>query len=734
MPKEEWGPSALGQAPSSRDFASIMSLAPPQSSSSFPLPKQPVLAGSVAVAQTGGTEGVDPSLLTDTRNEIRQLVNEVAQLAASDATAKEFYEGFLSRVLAAMAAVGGAVWIKQGDGLQLAYHANLPATGLAANQELPAHQGLLRRVAETKQALIVPPHAAGAAGSQAPDNPTQHLLVLAPLMLENETQAVVEVFQRAGGGPTTQRGYLRFLVQMAELAGDFLKTQHLRQLRDRQAVWQQLEQFVLAIHRSLELLPTAYAIVNEGRRIAGCDRVSLILWKQGRCEVLAISGLDSLDRRAVQVKRLAELTRCVLKAREPLLYTHDSRDTPPQIEAALQGYLDQAHARLLGVIPLTIQPAKTDQPVRASELPIIGALIVEQLSDDRPASDLASRVDLVAQHSASALAAVLSHQSVLFLPLWKALGSLGAVASLRALPKTAAVLILLVGVIAALFLVPADFEVAARGKLQPADRREVFAQISGVVDKLAVRHGDFVQAGQPLVELSSHDLEEQLTTILGEQSTVVEQIAATERALLDNRSGQGTRLTAADENRLAAELLELRQRASNLERELALFRQKQQQLLVVAPAAGQVVTWKVEQQLLHRPVERGQALLSLADPAGPWELELYVPERRLKHLAAAQAMKPGKADRQPLEVTFTLASHPGMTFRGQVVEIEHTAQVRGDEGNTILVRVQVDKSQLPDLHDQVTVTGKLYCGERSLGFVWFCDLLETVQSQVLFWL
>jgi multidrug efflux pump subunit AcrA (membrane-fusion protein) len=680
-------------------------------------------------------EPVDLTLLQDTRNEIRQLVGEVAQLAASDVSAAEFYEGFLSRVLAAMAAVGGAIWLKQQDGsLQLAFHANLPSTGLPTEGDLPAHRGLLLRVAETKQALVVPPHAGAATNVQSQDNPTQHLLVLAPLMLEGETQAIVEVFQRPGGGPTTQRGYLRFMVQMADLASDFLKTQNLKQLRDRQTLWQQVEQFVLSVHRSLELMPTAYAIANEGRRIVGCERVSLVLWKRGRCEVLAVSGLDSLDRRAAQVKRLAELTRCVLKAREPFWHTHTTADVPPQIEAALNAYLDQSHARLLGVIPLTIAPANSDKPVRASELPLIGAIVVEQLSDDRPTSDLATRVGLVAQHSATALAAVQSHQSVFLLPVWKAIGNLGVIGTLRALPKTAAVVILLVLAIAALILVPADFEVAARGKLQPAERREVFAQIAGVVDTLHVRHGEFVQAQQPLMQLSSHDLEEELTTLLGEQSTVSEQQSATQRALLDNRNNGGARLSTADENRLNAELLELNQRLRNIERELTLFREKQKQLQVLAPTAGHVVTWKVEQLLLHRPVERGQALLSLADPAGPWELELYVPERRLKHLAAARQLPVGTAQREPLEVTFTLASHPGQTFVGKVVEVEQTAQVRGEEGNTILVRVQVDKSQLPELHDQVTVTGKLYCGERPLGFVWFVDLLETVQTKVLFWL
>ena len=694
---------------------------------------QPVFVPPGAYAQPS-TEPVDPSLLQDTRNEIRQLVNEVAQLAASDVSPSEFYEGFLSRVLAAMAAVGGAVWLKQDAGFQLAFHANFPATGLPTDQDLPAHRGLLARVAEAKQALVVPPHAGIAGDLKSQDNPTQHLLVIAPLLLEGETQAIVEVFQRPGGGPTTQRGYLRFLVQMADLAGDFLKTQHLKQMRDRQALWQQVEQFVLAVHRSLDMMPTAYAIANEGRRIVGCERVSLVLWNRGRCEVLAVSGLDSLDRRAAQVKRLAELTRCVLKAREPFWHTHASGDVPPQIEAALHAYLDQSHARLLGVVPLTIAPANTDQPVRASELPLLGAIVVEQLSDDRPTSDLAKRVELVAQHSASALAAVQSHQSVFLLPLWKAIGSLGVVASLRALPKTLAVVIALAAAIAALVLVPADFEVAARGKLQPAERREVFAQISGVVDSLNVRHGDFVQVNQPLMQLSSHELEEELTTILGEQSTVSEQHAATQRALLDNRNNNGARLSSADENRLSAELLELNQRLRNLDRELALFREKQKQLQVLSPSVGHVVTWKVEQLLLHRPVERGQALLSIADPDGPWELELYVPERRLKHLAGPRQDRPGSYDRDPMSVTFTLASHPGQTFHGHVVEREQTAQVRGEEGNTILVRVQVDKSQLPELHDQVTVTGKLYCGRRPLGFVWFVDLLETVQTKVLFWL
>jgi chorismate-pyruvate lyase len=68
-----------------------------------------------------------------------------------------------------------------------------------------------------------------------------------------------------------------------------------------------------------------------------------------------------------------------------------------------------------------------------------------------------------------------------------------------------------------------------------------------------------------------------------------------------------------------------------------------------------------------------------------------------------------------------------------VVEIERRAETQGDEGNVVLVRVAIDKTQLPELHSETTVTAKLHCGERPLGYVLFQDAIEAVQSKVLFW-
>jgi multidrug efflux pump subunit AcrA (membrane-fusion protein) len=617
----------------------------------------------------------------------------------------------------------------------------LTQSGLDTEGTRPQHGQLLKKALAGNQAVLVPPKA-GASGSDDAGNPSDLLLVLAPLVVENQPHAVIEIFQRSGSGPTTQRGYLRFLIQMADLACDYLKNRRLRQLEETQALWRQLEQFVQAIHGSLDVRATSYALVNEGRRLVGCDRVSLALASGNCCRIEAVSGLDSLDRRATQVKLLGRLAEAVLRTGEPLWYTGGDEPLPPQIEKPLQQYIDQSHARLLAVLPLVTAQAGGDDSVANSSGKCIGVIIVEQMREGRADGPLQNRSRLVAQHGTQALGRAIDHSSLFLLPLWQALGKATWMFRGRSLPKTLIAGLLVAGAALALATVQTDFEIAARGKLQPVERREVFAQIDGVVTRVPVKHGQEVAAGSVLAELASTNLELELAALIGRQTTNLEQIASHQRALLDNSTATGVRLSPAEESRLSAELVELRQESQNIERELALFHEKQRQLVVTAASAGQVVTWKVEDLLQGRPVIRGQSLMTLANPAGPWELELHVPERRLVHLQAAaqiptRSVSEGETvdgSRPPLDVIFTLTSHPGSQFHGRVVEIEQTAEVRGDDGNSVLVRVAIDKDELPPLHDQTTVTAKLYCGRASVGRVWFCDLIETVQSKVLFWL
>lgn len=670
------------------------------------------------------TETIDPVLIQQTKNEIRTLVSEISQLCQADIGLAEFYEEYLRRVVSALASQGGAVWSMRDDGsLQLDYQVNLPKAELVDDEASQhRHARLLQNVIASGTPTLVPPQSGSTKGEEA-GNPTDYLLVLACLRVDQETIGVVEIFQRASGGPTTQRGYLRFLVQMCEHASDFLKNRRLRHLGDRQTLWEELEGFIRSAHRELDSKATAYTIANESRRLIQCDRVSIALRKGKNLTVTAVSGLDTIDRRAAEVQQLGRLATVVAAAQRSLWYTGDNRDLPPQIDEPLHTYVDQSHAKMMAIVPLYAPSSDDDSEGAKQSQTAIGALIVEELASSRIDDGMNERVEIVATHSASALANAVEHESLFLMPVWRAMGRAKWIVQARTLPKTITIAAAVLAVVLSLVLIPRDFDLAASGKLQPAVRREIFAHLDGVVIDVPVQHEQLVRAGDVLARMSNNKLEVEIANLIGRKNTTHERIRSLTRAQYDQR------LTVEQQNQMAGELLELEQASASIERELALLREQEKRLVLRSEMDGQVVTWSVGDVLLRRPVQRGQILMTVVDPSGNWELELNMPERRMGHLTEAIA----NSDQLPT-VTFMLASHPGQQFEGQVTELHRVAEVRGEDGNTVLLRVAVDKAALPELRSETTVTARVECGRRSIGFVVFHELIETIHTKVLFWL
>ena len=144
---------------------------------------------------------VDPQAVEQTKQQIRGIVDEITALSKQDVQPEEFYNQFLQRVVEALAAVGGAIWtIADGNQLQLAYQINLKKSMLDQPGDHQVHHTrLLAKVAQSGEGLLVPPHS-GAGDEDEGANPTEMLLVLAPLRGDKQTEAIVEIFQR----PTPQ--------------------------------------------------------------------------------------------------------------------------------------------------------------------------------------------------------------------------------------------------------------------------------------------------------------------------------------------------------------------------------------------------------------------------------------------------------------------------------------------------------------------------------------------------
>jgi hypothetical protein len=148
---------------------------------------------------------------------------------------------------------------------------------------------------------------------------------------------------------------------------------------------------------------------------------------------------------------------------------------------------------------------------------------------------------------------------------------------------------------------------------------------------------------------------------------------------------------------------------------------------VTSPNDGQVATWDVAGLLGNRPVQRGQALLSVADTAGPWELELFVPDRRIGHVKLAQQQLAS-----PMAVSFLLATDPAHSYTGRVRQVAMTSEVEPEVGAAVKVEVDVDRSALADPRPGASVVARIHCGRKSIGYVWLHEVWEFIQSRILF--
>ena len=85
-------------------------------------------------------------------------------------------------------------------------------------------------------------------------------------------------------------------------------------------------------------------------------------------------------------------------------------------------------------------------------------------------------------------------------------------------------------------------------------------------------------------------------------------------------------------------MAEAEQKLISLQAQAEIQRSKVADLEVYSPIDGQIVTWDLKNRLEGRPVQRGQALLRIANPKGDWELDLHMPEDRMGHIARAEKL------------------------------------------------------------------------------------------------
>lgn len=638
-----------------------------------------------------------PNSSESLRLQMERNIDELAELARGDTEPGRFFAELLRRALQPGGAIHVVLWRKSFEAVWEPISEMPPATPLDADA-IAARQPLLNEVAGDSQPRIVPQSVA-----------QSH--VFSPLRHSGDAVGILETLHplpaSSGLSPVT----FQFFSALCEIAADFLSQQELRQLRRARAMWQQWDQYQFRLGQSLDLGLICATIANDGRIILDCDRITVLVRHGLRYRVQSISGVDKPDPRAGGVQSVEILVNQLPYSNRPV-WCEFSPDGTGDLDPAVERHCRESGANCVGILHVR-WPGDDSGPPRA-------ILLFETFHADESWSDRKLRAESLVQRSSQPLRAAIERSEIPWLDAWQRLRQRDR---MRRPGMWMAVAALTVITLSLLFI-PAEFTVSGHAELWPELRRDVFATTSGVVDQVLVNHGDQVQPDQPLVILRDPELEQDVPKIAGEIATARERLRGIQLARL---TGTPTAETLLRNRQLATDEEELKERLKTLDRQHSLVEERRKRLTLRSPIAGRVLTWDTMQHLSARPVEKGQALITIGETGGPWIVEVLVADKDVGPLLHAI-----KRQGDGLKVEFQLPSEPGRTYAGRVRDVSLASESDDRSAGHVRVLVEFDRGQIEQLRPGATAVPRIHCGRYSLGYVWLHDLIDAIRLRVLF--
>jgi hypothetical protein len=692
-------------------------------------------------------EVIDPGLLEQTKNQIRKLVAEIADLAESDIQPNEFYVEFLNRSVAAVAATGGAFWMMDGrGGLRLQYQVEFAATGMMDGRVKTApHDALLGCMLQATQAQIIPPSAVIEGTPQA-FNPTEFALIVAPLMVDKQVVGLLEILMDPSRRAAQQKSTLRFVSDLCDLAATYLKNRQMRQMMSQQRLWNQLEGFTHQIHASLDLKETAYSVVNDGKRLVGCDRLTTALKIGGRTMVEAVSGQEVVEQRSNLVRELTRLCKVVIRSGEDLVYTGNTEGLAPDLRDALEMYVDESGSKVV-VVTLLHKP-ETEQVTESKEKVPFGCLVAEQIGDELAPTDMHARTEVVSRHASTALWNSQEHHKIFLKPLWRAMGSPWRMFRGRTLAKIGAGLAAVLVFVLAMAFIPCTLIIAGDGKMVPEQRHEIYAPVDGIVVEIPVDHGEKVHKGDIVVKLDSRELQKELKGLIAENRKAENSIVSLGMQVTKLQTSQDE----AESFQIKSQLAEAKITAKSTKERIDIVEEQIESMNIRSPQDGIITTWEPRKMFMGRPVKMGDDILQVAAIEGDWTLEVEVPDDDMGPILSAQNRLDSdisagrKKEGTPLQADFVSMTDPEHRYDGYVLRVAPGAETMAESEqykNRYIVKATIGftpailkdyliRNAIKEPRPGSEVRARIYCGKTNLAYYLLRKPIQVFYESVAF--
>ena len=619
----------------------------------------------------------DDPLVQQTRREIAEIVREVAAAVRSNQSRSAFLRMLADRILRAMAAEGVVIWkddstLSDEEAMIGSAIKSLHRIGRITDQSLEEtacviHRRMLGEVLVEGQPVIVP-STPEACEITVPANPCSVPVAVVPIQsdpLSQRATYLVEVFLEPDCGVATQRGYLRFVAQMADLAGEFLRNDQLRSLHRTSRIAKQVDAAILRLHDAKSSERIQMLLVDLVADLFSLDRVGLVRIDDSKPQLLSVSHVSTINHKGEAAAQLRDAARTYFSPGQTAVVEHDNATSLTTNEG-------QSHP-LLPVIAASSDETMALCVVGLARAPTWTA--VSKVNDEF----LASELSRMFRHAAKAMQ---HQQQIESIPANRfLLGLATRTNNLRrrswTKPVTAGFCVAIV-LLACLFPVPVV--VTTRATIRASDLQSVYAPRSAVVDEIFVTHGANVTVGQPLVSMTDPDLEQQITTLVGRQSVLFQKQSSFNTRLVDTASHRTEQL-----DRLQGEQSLVAEELRSIENQLSVLHEIRDSLILRATRKGIVDAWQIKQTFTGRPVRRGESLMRIVSADTMWLVDADVPMNRIETIRSA-------ASDDVLSAAVSLESASNTQYRATFVQFGPAEQASTLQSPSKVVVLQLEDS------------------------------------------
>jgi hypothetical protein len=692
------------------------------------------------------------------RRQVEHAIEQLAALSGSNLPPAEFYQELLRKGLAGIDAPAGAIWLKTPQGfLQQQCQHDLGKVGLDDKPDgRQAHNQLLRFAFDKKKPGLLGPRMR-ADGDRSAGNPTDYQLALAPILTdENDVLGILEIFQKPNWN---QQDLITYTIHVAGYASNYLRNTSNRKVAGQEQVWTQLEVFSRQVHASLNPTEVAYVVANEGRRMIGCDRISVGVRHGRKVTIESVSGADVVEKASTHIRRMRELFNAVIQWGEKLVYRGTRDETlPPKVLEALDAYLAEQNPKLLVLQPVRDQRERPKEGSKEALKPVRSAVLMEVFDPPEQTALMEQKMDVIAAHSATALYNAAEMKRVPLKPLWWPLMRVQQGLGGKARFWTFFTIFLLATLTAVLTFIPYPLKLDSKGKLAPGERYYVFPQADGRVVRFLVKPKDRVVPGAPVAVMFKSEWQKEITDLKSRQRMAKEQIQLN----MSVPPGETTAAKADREKQISLSQIEFNRVSDELrgyERWYKCDLDNPGYYTVTAPTtrpssgAGQplqVVSQDFVEPLTGKTVSPKEPLLRVGNVDGGWEIVLKIPQKHSGQVLKAfrdAALTDKDGDFLWVDVLASSDPRPGAQGKGKLYHKDLNAENlpnRDDQNESepvMLGIVRINSADIPaddHLDPLLLVTdAEVHCriigADHSLGYSLFYGVWEFLYEKVIFW-